>query len=182
MSKIIDKIKDHPVITAAIIFSVGAAFAWKIADQVIVKPRDFEIERLRNENSFLKENSDSSVASTFNNPSPDLLRAQLGFTERIVLYNAAIGSSDLLRIPPFDSQLIKELPEIEKEGWKGFLEWSEKSDQKEHRHVLLITIRDLQQLKLVQVQTYDPGNQNSLNVLLTDLGKKVIKPYLKDRM
>jgi hypothetical protein len=180
MSIIINKIKNHPVITAVIIFSIGATSAWKIADQVLVKPRDFEIERLRNEISFLKESGGSTAASNWKDPSPELLRAQLGFTERIVLYNVAMDESDLLKIPTSNSILIKELPEIEKEGWIGFIEWAAKSDQKEHKLVLLTTIRDLQQLKLVQAQMSDPADQNSLKVSLTDLGKKVIGPYIRD--
>jgi hypothetical protein len=94
---IIDKIKNHPVITAVIIFSIGATSAWKIADQVLVKPRDFEIGRLRNEISFLKESGESASAPNWKDSSPELLRAQLGFTERIILYNVAKDESDLLK-------------------------------------------------------------------------------------
>lgn len=50
-----DQIRNHPIIIVAGAFAVGLSMSWAVANSVLVRPRDFEIERLRQENSQASE-------------------------------------------------------------------------------------------------------------------------------
>ncbi len=99
-------------------------------------------------------------------------------TEWVLLYNLEIKQPDILTWPPKGSKIERAMVAWDVEATREFVEYMEKTNQKEYNRIAFGTLRTLKDLKLIK--WIRVGKDGKATAQLTRNGKEVLKPYLEE--